>query len=64
MKKAFSSGYSGGSGCVGLVVKTAFCAERLNASIAEGRRTDTSVIRPSLWTLNVSTTCPRIDIAA
>src|SRR5215207_7333410 len=64
VKNAFSSGYSGGSGTVGFEVRMALRAESVKASTGEGLATVTSVIRPSLCTLNVTTTCPRIVIAA
>ena len=49
---------------VGVEARMAFCAERLKASIGDGRATCTSVMRPSLCTLNVTTTRPCIVIAA
>src|SRR5688500_4813558 len=64
VKKALSSGYSGGSGTVGLEARIAFRADNVNASIGDGFATVTSVMRPSLWTLNVTTTCPCMVIAA
>src|SRR6188768_279673 len=55
VKNALSSGYSGGSGRVGLVARMALRAESVKASTGDGLATVTSVIRPSLCTLNVTT---------
>src|SRR6185436_17295067 len=64
VKKAFSEGYSGGSGAVGLDVASAPKAAVLNAPTDDGPITCRSVIEPSLCTLNVTTTWPCDVIAA
>ena len=46
------------------MVAIALKAELVNASTPEGLITCRSVIRPSRWILNVTTTCPFIVIAA
>lgn len=56
VKNARSSGYSAGRGTVGLDVRMALRADRVNAATADGFETVTSVIRPSLCTKNVTIT--------
>jgi len=64
VKNALSAGYSGGRAIVGFDVARALSAALLKAAMSLGRSTCRSVIRPSLCTLKVMTTCPFRDIAA
>ena len=61
MKNTVSFGYSGGRGGVGLDPNTAPRELLFKAAIGLGCTTVTSVIAPSLWTLNVTTTRPLAD---